>query len=97
MRNLNIASYRRTRARLAEIHNICSEIMLDPSTTPERRAEVAALQTWLGSEPVDQGYPNYNYYDDASRRAAALLDKPHLLRGVLDAPAVTEGVDLGGG
>lgn len=97
MRNLDIAGYRRTRARLAEIHDICSEIMFDPSTTPERRTEVAALQTWLSSEPVDQGYPNYRHYDDASRRAAALLDKPHLLRGVLHAPTGTGCPGDGGG
>ncbi|SFU93582.1 hypothetical protein SAMN02799631_03254 [Methylobacterium sp. 174MFSha1.1] len=97
MRNLDIAGYRRTRARLAEIYDMCSEIICDPATPPERKAELRAFRTWLHSKPVDQGYPNYNHYDDASRRAAALLDKPRLLRGVLDAPAEGgrpgEGVD----
>ncbi len=95
MRHLDIAGERRTRARLSEIYDICSEIIWDPATTPDRRAELTAFRTWLHSKPVDQGYPNYRHYDDASRRAAALLDKPDLLRGVLDAPAATEGADLG--
>lgn len=83
---LDIDGFMRTKRRLSSIHDLCSVARFDPATTPERLAEVAALEDWLCGQRYDQGHPNGPLHDEASRRAFALFGDRDLLRDVSSEP-----------
>jgi hypothetical protein len=75
----DIAGFRKTKATFSKIHDICSEITMDPATAPEWKAVVDAFRSWMNSHHYDQSDPRGRVRDEVRRKAAALLDRPDLL------------------
>lgn len=75
----DIAGFRKTMATFSQIHDVCSEIAMDPATPPERRDEVLAFRGWMNSHLIDQSDPRGALREEVRIKAAALLDRPDLL------------------